>query len=121
MKKIDDIICYKIASGLSDYIWEIVSFWDSFSKNTIGSQLVRAIDSVGANIAEGFGRYHKKDKVKFYYNGRASVFEAQFFIKKAYIRKLLNNEQYEYIFSHLRLLPKEINYLIKITCDNLEN
>ncbi|MCK4639103.1 MAG: four helix bundle protein, partial [Bacteroidales bacterium] len=25
-----------------------------------------AADSISANIAEGFGRYHKKDKIKFY-------------------------------------------------------
>lgn len=120
MKKIDDIVCYKISSGLSDYIWELVLHWDGFSKNTVGSQLVRATDSIGANISEGYGRYHKKDKVKFYYNARASVFESQFFVKKAYGRRLINNEQYVFALSQLRLLPREINYLIKMTCDNLE-
>ena len=70
--KLEDITCYEIASELSDYVWEIVSKWDIFTKKTIGSQFVDATDSIAANIAEGFGRFHKKDKQKFYYNARGS-------------------------------------------------
>lgn len=70
--ELEDISAYKIASDLSDYTWERVSTWDWFAKRTIGIQLLNATDSVGANIAEGFGRFHKKDKIKFYYN-RAGV------------------------------------------------
>ena len=72
IKKFEDIICYKISSELSDYIWEIINNWKWFEKTTIGNQFIRSIDSVGANIAEGFGRYHKKDKIKFYYTGKYS-------------------------------------------------
>jgi len=46
----------------------------------IVSQLRRATSSVTANIAEGFGRYHYKDKVKFYYNSRGSLVEVQNFL-----------------------------------------
>jgi four helix bundle protein len=34
--------------------------WDYFLKDTIGKQLVKAADSVAANLSEGFGRYHFK-------------------------------------------------------------
>lgn len=39
------------------------------------SQVRRAAMSISANIAEGFSRYHYKDKVRFYYNARASASE----------------------------------------------
>ena len=39
------------------------------------SQLRRAALSESANIAEGFGREHLKDKLNFYYNSRGSLFE----------------------------------------------
>ena len=120
MVKLEDIIAYKIASNLSNYVWENTLTWDYFSKKTIGEQFVRAIDSIAANIAEGFGRYHKKDKIKFYYNSRASVFESSFWCKKAYERKLLSTEQFNYILGELRKLPKEINYQIKIMSINLK-
>lgn len=120
MVKLEDIVAYKIASQLSDYVWEIVIKWEWFPKKTIGGQFTEAIDSIAANMAEGFGRYHKKDKIKFYYNSRASVFESSFWCKKAFIRKLLSEEQYNYIIEELRKLPKEINYQIKVTNTNLK-
>ncbi|MCK4663729.1 MAG: four helix bundle protein, partial [Bacteroidales bacterium] len=64
--QLNDIDAYKIAFNLSNYVWKIVINWDWFAKKHVGGQFVEAIDSVSANIAEGFGRYHKKDKIKFY-------------------------------------------------------
>jgi len=113
--KIDDIQAYKIATKLSDHTWQIISKWDWFNKNTLGVQFIRAIDSIAANIAEGFGRYHKKDKIKFYYNSRGSVFESAYWCKRAYFRKLITKKEKEYIMSELRKLPKEINSFIKYT------
>ena len=81
--KIGDISAYKISYDLGNKVWKIVSKWDYFAKTTIGKQLARSIDSISANIAEGFGRFHKKDRIKFYYNARGSVFEAQDWLKKA--------------------------------------
>ena len=119
MKKLENINCYNLSVELSDLTWKIVSSWNNFAKNTVGNQLVRAVDSVAANIAEGFGRYHKKDKIKFYYNARGSLFESQFFIKRALERQMISQTQFETIISIMRSLPKEINYLIKITQTNL--
>lgn len=117
--KLDDITAYKIASNLADIVWDKVSKWDWFSKRTIGDQLVEAIDSIAGNIAEGFGRYHKKDKIKFYYNGRGSLFESAHWVKKAEKRKLLSTNDTDHILGELRKLPKEINNLIKLTNDYL--
>lgn len=64
--QLNDISAYKTAFHLSNYVWEIVVKWDGFAKNTVGVQFVRAVDSIPANIAEGFGRYGKKDRIKFY-------------------------------------------------------
>ena len=64
--QLNDINAYKISFNLSNYVWNIVARWDYFAKDIVGKQFVRAIDSVSANIAEGFGRHGKKDKIKFY-------------------------------------------------------
>jgi hypothetical protein len=47
---------YKLSEDLTDKIWELVVSWNQFAKDTLGKQLVRAADSIGANIAEGVGR-----------------------------------------------------------------
>lgn len=117
--RLEDIRSYVIASVLSDYIWKLVKEWNWFDKKTLGSQLTEATDSIAANIAEGFGRYHKKDKIKFYYNARASLFESAHWIKKAFKRELINQKDFDYILSELRKLPKEINHLISFTNEKL--
>jgi four helix bundle protein len=113
--KIGDISAYTISYNLGNKVWETVSKWDYFAKDTVGKQLARSVDSISANIAEGFGRFHKKDRIKFYYNARGSVFEAQCWLKKAKDRGLVSGEEFEEILSELRRLPKEINQLIKFT------
>jgi len=116
---LNDINSYKIAFGLSNYAWEIVINWEKFEKYTVGNQLARAIDSISANIAEGFGRYGKKDKISFYRIARASVYESLDWLEKSKNRNLINTKEYKYIFEILKSLPKEINSLIKFTNNNL--
>lgn len=113
--KLEGLNSYKIATELADCIWEIVIKWDWFAKKTIGAQWTESTDSIAGNIAEGFGRFHKKDKQKFYYNARGSVYESAHWTKKAFNRKLISQEEFDFIMDKLRKLPKEINFLIKIT------
>ena len=113
--KPEQINAYGVANELSDFIWNLVSKWNWFSKKTIGIQYVTAIDSIAGNIAEGFGRFHKKNKEKFYYNARGSLFESIHWTQKSKKRNLINQKDYTYIASELDKLPREINWLIKIT------
>lgn len=117
--KLDDVPAYRRASALSDYVWNIVIAWDTFAKFGLGRQFTDSVDSIGANISEGFGRYYKKDKVRTFYTSRGEVFESNHWCKKAFKRNLITSEQYDYIMGELRVMPKEINYLIKITSSNL--
>lgn len=113
--QLNDIDCYKRSLKLSSYVWDIVTTWDWFAKRTVGVQFVTAIDSISANIAEGFGRYGKKDKCKFYYYSFGSVKEGFDWNEKSKYRKLLATEQYQHILKELNELPIEIHQLIKFT------
>ncbi len=117
--QLNDIQAYKISFNLSNYVWNIVIDWDYLAKDTVGKQFIRSVDSISANIAEGFGRYGKKDKIKFYHYSCASIKESLDWNEKARIRKLLRKEEYDYILTELNKLPKEINSLIKFTNDRL--
>ncbi|MEO1262355.1 MAG: four helix bundle protein [Bacteroidota bacterium] len=57
---------YQTAFHLSTYVWDIILTWEWFPKKTVGGQFAEAIDGISAIIAEGFGRYHKNGKIKFY-------------------------------------------------------
>lgn len=112
---LNDLNAYKISFNLSNYIWSIVIKWDYFNKNSLGEQFVTAADSISANIAEGFGRYNKKDKIKFYRYSLGSLKESLDWNEKSRVRKLLNYDEYKYIFGELTKLPKEIYNLINFT------
>ena len=84
---------YQLAEELADLLWAIVLKWDNFSKDTIGKQLVRSGDSVGANIAEGEGRGSYQDNRRFIKIARGSLQETQHWLRRAYKRGLLTDEQ----------------------------
>ncbi len=117
--KLNDIQAYKTAFNLSNLIWDIVREWDFFSKDTVGKQFIRASDSISANIAEGFGRYSKNDKIRFYRIGLGSIKETLDWNEKAKVRKLLSNENHDKILDELTRLIKGINHLIKFTSNKL--
>ena len=117
--QLNDIGAYKRSLVLSNYVWEVVIAWNWFAQKTVGIQFVSSIDSISANVAEGFGRFGRKDKVKFYYYSLGSVKEGCDWNEKAKIRKLLTEEQYEYILKELQELPREIHFLIKFTKEKL--
>jgi len=91
-----------------------------FCKNTIGKQLIEAIDPVSANIAEGFGRYFKKNKIKFYCYSVGSISECIDWLNKAKKRGLLKQKEFAFISQELEKLPKEIHSLIKFTKQKLK-
>ncbi len=117
---LDNINAYKAAFELSNYVWKVVLKWDFFSKDTVGRQFVRAIDSISANIAEGFGRYGKRDKINFYHYSYGSIKESVDWMEKANVRKLFLNDEYQYIKDRLLTLPRELNALIKFTNEKLQ-
>ena len=117
--KVTDIDAYVVSFNLSNHVWDIVVEWGYLAQKTIGIQIIRAVDSISANIAEGFGRYHKKDKIKFYYYARASTVETFDWLEKSLKRKLINQNQYLYLKEELDKLPKAINGLVKYTDSKL--
>ena len=117
--KLNDIEAYKLSFHLSNFIWDIAVSWEYFSKKTVGIQFVRAADSISANIVEGFGRYHKKDKIKFYRYAQGSIKEVYDWNEKSKKRKLINQTEYQYIVTTLQKIEPSLGRLIKFTNEKL--
>ncbi len=117
---IEKISSYQKSFDLSNEIWEVVIKWDYFAKDTVGKQFVRSIDSVSANIAEGFGRYSKKDKVKFYRISLASLEESCDWLNKSKARDLISENEKSVINDKFADIKKEIYHLIKFTNEKLK-
>ncbi|MGQ9621326.1 MAG: four helix bundle protein, partial [Bacteroidales bacterium] len=93
--KLEELNVYTLSMEMAEKIWSIVINWDFFAKDTIGKQLVRAADSIAANIGEGFGRYHYKENMHFNYYSRASLYETKIWLTKAHFRKLIRKEDFD--------------------------
>ena len=111
--RLEDLDVYNLSEDFSDEIWFIVAKWEYFAKDTVGKQLVRAADSIGANIAEGFGRYHYKENKNFCYFSRGSIIETKSWLKKSNTRNLLSKDQFEELFQKLEVIHLKLNAYIK--------
>ena len=84
---------YQLAEKLADRIWKVVIKWDYFAKATLGQQIVDAVDGVGANIAEGTGRGSLQDNRRFVKIARGSLYETKHWLRRAYKRNLLTEQE----------------------------
>ncbi len=111
--ELKNLEAYKLARIYSEQGWEIYSALDWQLKKIIGDQTVRSIDSVGANIAEGYGRFHYLDKIKFYYNARGSLLESQHWVNLLYERKIIIMEKHAHLEKISNQILIKLNSLIK--------
>jgi len=115
---LEDLEIYQLALAVGEVVWEVVTKWEHFPMNTIGSQFVRAADSISANIAEGYGRYFYKDRKQFCYYSRGSLMETKGWVTKSFKRNLMTEEEYHSLIEKLKTLHHKLNIYIKKLKDN---
>ena len=98
---------------LADEVWNIAAGWNNFARDTVGKQMVRSADSVGANIAEGEGRGSFQDNRRFIKIARGSLQETQHWLRRAYKRNLLTKEQIEKLKPLLDKLSPTLNAYLR--------
>lgn len=103
---------YQLSRELSKEVWLYYSRFNYHQQKIIGDQFLRSVDSIGANIAEGYGRFHYLDRVRFYYNARGSLFEVQHWLELLRERQLLDVSKYEVWLQVLEDTGKCLNTLI---------
>ncbi|MCX6253100.1 MAG: four helix bundle protein [Bacteroidia bacterium] len=110
---------YQISRKLSSIAWEIFCRMNFEDKKHIGDQFLRAVDSIGANIAEGYGRFHYLDKVRFYYNSRASHYEAfNHWLELLLEREKISKGEFDSINEIALKLQVKLNNFITSTTKN---
>jgi four helix bundle protein len=96
---------YQLSEKIADSIWNIVVTWNPLARDTVGKQMVRSADSIGANIAEGSGRGSLVDNRRFVRMARGSLYETLHWLRRSYTRKLLSQSEVK----KLRLLVQELS------------
>lgn len=113
--KLEELKVYQESMELGEEVWNLVIKWDSFSKDTMGKQLVKAADSIAANLSEGFGRYHFREKKNFGYYSRGSLYETKTWITKANNRGLIGDKGYNQYVGVINDIGVRLNNYIKAT------
>jgi four helix bundle protein len=107
--KFEELRVLQAAEAVADGIWQQVVRWDPFAREVVGGQLARAGDSIGANIAEAFGRFHYGEKLQFLYYARGSLFETKYWLNRARTRDLMPSAQVQDYVSQLTDLARQLN------------
>jgi len=104
---------YQLSENLADQIWYIVLKWNVLARDTVGKQLIRAADSIGANISEGTGRGTFVDNRRFVRIARGSLNETQHWLRRAYKRHLLTDKEVSGLRSVVDELAPKLNAYLK--------
>ncbi len=110
--KLEELKVYNLSMSIAEECWNDIKQWDDFSKNTIGNQLIRAIDSVAANLSEGYGRYHYKDSKRYGYFSRGSLYESKTWLTKAKNRDLISEKRFLFFSEQITIAGKMLNKYI---------
>ncbi len=98
---------------IAEAIWNSVQTWDSLSRETVGKQIIRAADSIGANLVEGDGRYSVSDTVHFFVIARASARETCYWINRSETRSLMSADFAIDLVGKLNEATRQLNGVIK--------
>jgi four helix bundle protein len=105
----EDLRVLKAAEEIADSVWKIVVQWDQFAKDVVGKQIARSADSVGANIAESFGRFNFGEKLQFLYYSRGSIFETKYWLNRTRVRGLMKPDEVQEYVNRLTDLARQLN------------
>lgn len=91
---------------------EVIPHLPADEKWNLTSQLKRAAQSIPANIAEGHGRYHFLDNVRFCYIARGSLTEIQSHMVLAHELGYISHNIYNRMTIYAESIGKQLNNYI---------
>ncbi|HET6597384.1 MAG TPA: four helix bundle protein [Anaerolineales bacterium] len=107
--ELEDLKILQSAEGIADAVWKRVVQWDEFAKDVVGKQLARSTDSIGANIAESYGRFNYGEKLQFLYYARGSLFETKYWLNRALVRELMQSDDVKSYAARLSDVARRLN------------
>lgn len=112
---LENLSVYTLSRQLSQIGWELYRDLEWRIKKIIGDQFIESTDSIGANVAEGYGRFHYLDKIRFYYNARGSLLESKHWFELLIERNLIPTKFTERYLEVHKQIGLALNGLIKST------
>ncbi|MBU4455550.1 four helix bundle protein [Patescibacteria group bacterium] len=113
LKSFKDLLVWQKAVDLAVLMYSITEKFPKSELYGITNQMRRSAVSISSNIAEGFKRSHRKEKLQFYNIAYASTAELESQIEVSYKLNFFNNQDYQKLNSSVVEIGKMINGLIK--------
>lgn len=113
IKSFTDLYAWKNSHKLVLAIYEITDSFPEKEKFSLVDQMRRCGISISSNIAEGFSRQGRKEKIQFYYTSKGSLTELQNQLLLAKDLKYITKEKFEDVAEQTVVTSKLITGLIK--------
>ena len=108
----ENLDVYKKAVNFADKVYKITNNFPESELYGIISQIRRASLSISSNIAEGNGRYNKKDYAQFLRIARGSTYECVPLLELSFRHSYIKESLYEELLADCNELAKMLNGLI---------
>jgi len=113
---LQELEVYRMTRRLSSMAWVIYQRLTFQQRKVWGDQMLESVDSVGANVAEGYARFHFSEKARFYYISRASLSEGvDHWIDLGFERGVVFDQEFEQINKIKFDIQVRLNNMIKST------
>jgi four helix bundle protein len=112
-RSFEELRVYHLSEELADAVWDAAKRWDSLARDTVGKQVIRSADSIGANIAEGYGRGSYQDNRRFIRMARGSLYETRHWLRRCFRRGLLTEAQIQTLKPVVEKLGPHLNAYLK--------
>lgn len=111
---LQELEVYRMRRRLSSMAWVIYQRLAFQQRKVWGDQMLESVDSVGANVAEGYARFHFSEKARFYYISRASLSEGvDHWIDLGFERGVVFDQEFEQINKIKSDIQVRLNNMIK--------
>jgi four helix bundle protein len=119
VKDFKDLLTWQLARELRMRIYDLVRKFPREELYALNSQLRRAAQSIGANIAEGFGRYSYRENIQFCRQARGSAFEVRDHLVTALDAGFISNDEYTDADALAQRVIQTLNGYIRATNNRL--
>ncbi len=110
-----DLDVWRLGAEIVNESYKTTDKYPKEEKYSLVNQIRRSAVSICANIAEGYGRYHYMDKVKFYLNARGSLYELESHLILSEQLNFINKDTLTFFQENIRDLSVKLNNLIQKT------
>lgn len=109
----EDLVVYQVAEKLANEVWNLVKYWDEFSRETVGKGLIQAVDRLCATIAQGIGFQAFRSNPQLVKLARGYLYETVHWLHLAHARALMSGDQSQRLKPWVDELSARLNTYLK--------